>query len=171
MESKDIKKLLKEKGFDTKKISVKHRYCGYSESFDITIKDINININEIENIIKSLEYYERDERTGEILEGGNTYIFTQYDFDTIKEANEKYNQKIIDIIEKELSTRTIEEKTSWNNGDCNPVISLTDKIICYRYGSAIEIRDLETYTTFRSGLTYLAETLIKMGVLNKVLGE
>lgn len=171
MESREIKSYLKENGIDTRKVSIRHEYPGYSEIFNITIKDININANKIEELTRHFESYETDERTGEILAGGNTFIYVSYDYDVIKEANDKYNQNIIDIIEKELSTRTEEEKASWNNGDCNPVISLADKIICYRCGSAIEIRDLETYTTFRSGLTYLAETLIKMGVLNKVLGE
>lgn len=171
MESKEIKSYLKSKGIDTKKVSIKHKWCGYSESFDITIKDINININEVEKLVKQFESIDYDEVTGEILQGGNSYIFVAYDYDTIKEANQKYNPMVLDILYKELSTRTEEEQKHFYNGDINPVLTLGDKIICYRDGKSYMIRELENYATRRSYENCLAETLIQMGLLRKVIGE
>lgn len=46
----------------------------------ITIKDLAIDIKEIEQLAKGYESYERDEFTGEILSGGNTFVFVNYDY-------------------------------------------------------------------------------------------
>lgn len=171
MESKEIKNYLKEKGIDTRKVSIRHEYPGYSEAFNITIKDINVSASEVEKLAKHFEYYETDERTGEILAGGNTFIYVNYDYDIIKELNEKYNQDVVDIIKKELSKKTEEEVKSWNDGNVNPIITLADKVICYKKGYIIEIRNLETNMILRSDINYLAATLIQMELLNKVLGD
>ena len=90
--AKAIRAALKEAGFTSRQVSVRHRYVGYSSSFNITIKDGNIsssfnitikdgNISEmqVKNICKRFESYETDERTGEILEGGNDYILVERD--------------------------------------------------------------------------------------------
>lgn len=74
----EIKKyLLKELKCDRKMISIKHQYAGYSEAYWIKI-DKSLNLDKVERLIKKYEQYDRDERTGEILEGGNTYLFAQY---------------------------------------------------------------------------------------------
>lgn len=74
----EIKKyLLKELKCDRKMISIKHQYAGYSEAYWIKV-DKSLNLDEVDRLIKKYEQYDRDERTGEILEGGNTYLFAQY---------------------------------------------------------------------------------------------
>lgn len=168
MESKEIKKMLKENGIDTKYVSIKHRYCGYSESYDITIKSVDVDINEVEKLIKSFEQYERDERTGEILEGGNTYIIVQYDYNTLEEANNKYNNDIINIINSELKKYCNADIEAWNNGD--GAVRISENILIFRDGNTYNIRNTTDYKTRRSGIDYLAETLIQMGKLNEVLG-
>lgn len=77
--SKAIRAALKEAGLTSKQVSVKHRYCGYSSSYHITIKDGNISQMQIEDICKHFESVDYDERTGEILEGGNDYVFVERD--------------------------------------------------------------------------------------------
>lgn len=62
---------------DKKLISVKHQWAGYSEAYWVKI-DKSLNLAEAERLIKKYELYDRDERTGEILEGGNTYLFVNY---------------------------------------------------------------------------------------------
>lgn len=77
--AKAIRAALKEAGFTSRQVSVRHRYAGYSSSFNITIKDGNISEMQVKNICKRFESYETDERTGEILEGGNDYILVERD--------------------------------------------------------------------------------------------
>ena len=78
--AKAIRAALKEAGFTSRQVSVRHRYVGYSSSFNITIKDGNISEMQVKNICKRFESYETDERTGEILEGGNDYILVDRDY-------------------------------------------------------------------------------------------
>ena len=75
----EIKKALKQAGFDTKKISVMHKWAGYSEVYRVSVKDKTINLDEVRDVTKRFEEYEVDERTGEILAGGNTFVSVQYD--------------------------------------------------------------------------------------------
>lgn len=69
-----IRQALKEHGYNNRKVGV--RYDGYA--IWLTIKDLAIDIKEIEQLAKGYESYERDEFTGEILSGGNTFVFVNY---------------------------------------------------------------------------------------------
>ena len=69
-----IRQALKEHRYNNRKVGV--RYDGYA--IWLTIKDLAIDIKEIEQLAKGYESYERDEFTGEILSGGNTFVFVNY---------------------------------------------------------------------------------------------
>lgn len=69
-----IRQALKEHGYSNRKVGV--RYDGYA--IWLTIKDLAIDIKEIEQLAKGYKSYERDEFTGEILSGGNTFVFVNY---------------------------------------------------------------------------------------------
>ena len=69
-----IRQALKEHGYSNRKVGV--RYDGYA--IWLTIKDLAIDIKEIEQLSKEYESYDRDEFTGEILSGGNTFVFVNY---------------------------------------------------------------------------------------------
>ena len=77
--AKAIRAALKEAGITSKQVSVKHRYCGYSSSYHITIKNGNISEMQVKNICKRFRSVDYDERTGEILEGGNDYVLVNRD--------------------------------------------------------------------------------------------
>ena len=86
--TKAIRAALKEAGITSKQVSVKHRYCGYSSSYHITIKDGNVSELQIKDICKRFESVDYDERTGEILEGGNDYVFVDRDYRTPVDGSE-----------------------------------------------------------------------------------
>lgn len=86
--AKAIRAALKEAGFTSRQVSVRHRYVGYSSSYHITIKDGNVSELQIKDICKSFESVDYDERTGEILEGGNDYIFVDRDYRTPVDGSE-----------------------------------------------------------------------------------
>lgn len=167
MNSKEIKKYLKENGIDTKNINVKGSNCGYSESYNITIKDIKVDIEKVRELVKKFESYEIDERTGEILEGGNTYIFVNYDYNTLKLANEKYNNIVLDVINKELAKHCQYDIDAWNNGD--GAVRISENIIIFRDGNTYEVRENKNYKTLKTGIDYIAEKLIQLGKLNEVM--
>jgi len=164
MKSTEIKKMLKDKGIDTKNISVKCSPCGYSESIRVTLKDENINKKEVEKIVNNLESYERDEKTGEILEGGNTYVFVEYDYKIIEEVNKKYNNDLKLKIDK-LKNEYI---TDYKNG-CLLTIFRNDKtsLLIGQHEEQEELYLNGSQIIF--SYDYLAGDLLRRGILKEVL--
>ncbi len=66
-----------------KQVSVKSDYCGYSDSIKCTIKDLSVNIEKVKEIANQFKKISRD-YFGEILEGANTYIDVEWDWELIK---------------------------------------------------------------------------------------
>jgi hypothetical protein len=97
--AKDIRAALKTMGITSRQVSVKSGYCGYSDYIHVTVKTAAIDIKAVETIVKGYEYISRDERTGEILEGGNTYTRTQYSDDAFDEVIKPYMQKAENIMQ------------------------------------------------------------------------
>lgn len=75
-----IKNQLKETGYNIKDFSVSVKDCGYSTSIKVTIKSPYINRKEIETLLSKHQSIDKDIANGEILEGGNTYIFVEYQY-------------------------------------------------------------------------------------------
>lgn len=69
-----IREDLKQRGYNSRKIGVRYEFCGYSSVIHVTVKDDNIDIEEVRGWLKKYESIDRDERTGEVLQGGNTYL-------------------------------------------------------------------------------------------------
>jgi len=66
--------LKKELGLTSKDVSVKSDLYAVW----VRIKNEDIEIEDVKNIAKKYESIDRCERTGEILQGGNSYVFVQY---------------------------------------------------------------------------------------------
>ena len=73
-----IRATLKKEGYAPRDFSVRVRDCGYSTSAHVTIKNPEIRCANVENLLFKFGSIDRDERTGEILEGGNCYLFVDY---------------------------------------------------------------------------------------------
>lgn len=73
-----IRATLKAEGYAPRDFSVRVRHCGYSTSANVTIKNPEIRRESVERLLSKFESIDRDERTGEILEGGNCYLFVDY---------------------------------------------------------------------------------------------
>ncbi|WP_436890275.1 hypothetical protein [Mammaliicoccus sciuri] len=76
--SQDIAKeirteLKKELGYTNRQISVKNNWS----SIDVVIKDESVDREAVEKIAYPLEEVDRCEITGEILAGGNTFVFVK----------------------------------------------------------------------------------------------
>lgn len=74
-----IRKELKTSGYKTRDFSVRVRDSLYDTAVNIKIKNPEINRKEIEKILNKFKAIDYDERSGEILAGGNTYIFIDYE--------------------------------------------------------------------------------------------
>jgi hypothetical protein len=70
-----IRKSLKELGYNSRKVSVREDSGGLSWCIRITIKDENVDEQAVKEIAQKAKKIDRCEVTGEILGGGNTYVF------------------------------------------------------------------------------------------------
>lgn len=81
---KEVKETLKKVGIDTRYISVRHKWCGYSDMWWIEIKSEAIDKQRVQRICRQFEEIDIDERTSEVLMGGNTYVNVDYCWDIRK---------------------------------------------------------------------------------------
>ncbi len=64
---------IKSLGYNSRQVSVKND-CS---SYELTIRDASVNMAAIEAIAKNNEFVSRYEASGEILSGGNTFVFVR----------------------------------------------------------------------------------------------
>jgi hypothetical protein len=95
---------LKKLGYNSKQVSVRGGYCGYSDRAEITIKDLKADRKAIEKVCKKFQSIDYDCASGEILQGANTFINIEYDYDIMRNAIEEERKNLdsmISEIEKE----------------------------------------------------------------------
>ena len=103
-----IRRELKENGFTSKDVSVRVRSALYDTAVKVTIKNPLVRQSEVEEVAKKFSKVDYDERTMEILAGGNVYVHCQYEYGVFDDVapvfvpiaeevfnNEKYNGRKI----------------------------------------------------------------------------
>ena len=93
-----IRAELKKLGYNSKQVSVKSGNCGYSGYSHLTIKDMAVRIKEVKKAVRAFESVDYDEYSGEILQGGNTYIRVEYDYEALNSATEKKVSEIESLV-------------------------------------------------------------------------
>ena len=96
-----IRKELKAEGITSKDVSVRVRDSLYDTAVSIKIKNPKIKKSKVEEIAKKYQFVEHDERTYEILAGGNTYIFVDYEYGVVEEAS----AELLPVAEMVLTNR------------------------------------------------------------------
>lgn len=97
--TKEIRELLKKKfGLTNRDVSIR-----YSGSIDIKLKTVKAlpYMNKIKEAAEKHESYQRDQVTGAILRGGNTFAFVTLDW--------KFRDKLVKQIEAEISKKITDE--------------------------------------------------------------
>ncbi len=111
----NIAKAIKELGYNSRQVSIKSDSCSYR----ITVRDPKVNIEKVEAAVKPLESVSYDERTQEILSGGNTFIFV-YASEEVKEAwaNQYLPmlELVADKVEKDKGLRIDEDYVLFGTG-------------------------------------------------------
>lgn len=77
----EIRNQLKTLGYTSRDVSVRSDHS----SLDITIRRSGLNVKAIRDIAESFENIRRCEASGEILSGGNTYVFIRFS-DDVRDA-------------------------------------------------------------------------------------
>lgn len=152
--SQTIRNELKNSGYNSKDISIKVKACGYSTSLHIKIKNPYINRKEIESLLKHYEDFERDERTYEILEGGNTYLFVDYEYGVFELPAEEWKATAEGILK-----------------DKSEIVNIFDGLFFINDGSRSEIRQQNTneHISFKcSSLNELSVFLFKFATFGSI---
>lgn len=76
--AKEIRKALKEHGWNARKVSVRSDYFSMGSEIRVVIKDPAVDLETVEKIANEHESISRCEITGEILSGGNRYVSVRY---------------------------------------------------------------------------------------------
>lgn len=76
----EMKRILKASGIDTKLVKIGHRYCGFDESYNVRLYSRSIDLKKVEALLRPFRSVDHDPITGEILMGGNTYLWADYDW-------------------------------------------------------------------------------------------
>lgn len=166
--AKEIKRDLKEKGFNTKNIRVRVEYIGYgSESITITLKDVSLNRLEIENAVsRSFGNIRYDEHVqGEILEGCNTYVTCKYDYDTLQLAIDEKMEQAQEIYSKLEELNTYSGQDFFENDDIRAIAFFKDKSI------ALMNKDKENTTRYQSHVLYSPHDLANALVFLENIGH
>jgi len=76
--AKKIRESLKAAGYGPKRVAVRNHSYSMGSSVNVTVKDATANLKEIEAIAHENENVRRCEYSGEILSGGNTFVFVAW---------------------------------------------------------------------------------------------
>lgn len=102
--AKEIRKSLKAQGITAQMVSVTTRDAGYEERIDVKIKCADVDIRKVEEIAHQYQEIDRDERTGEILAGGNTFVFVRYTDDAFDSVTEQFTERAQKLIDEAKNT-------------------------------------------------------------------
>lgn len=116
--TKEIRAALKTKlGYNSRQVSVKERQGGLSWSFTLTVRDASVNLKKVEEFAKGNEDIDRCQASGEILSGGNTFMFVR----VTEEVEAAWAEKYINEVESGLASL---EASKFNSARINDRVSI-----------------------------------------------
>lgn len=77
-----IRAALKQRGISSRDVSIRSDYYAGGSSIRIKVKNPNVSTKLVEEIANAHESIRRCEMTGEILSGGNRFVFVEYAHET-----------------------------------------------------------------------------------------
>lgn len=157
--TKEIRDVLKkELGLTNRDVSVK-----YSGSINVklkTVKSLPFK-NKIKKVAEKHESYQRDERTGDILRGGNTFVFVELDW--------KFRDQLVKKIEAEISKKITDEFMNGTGGGNTITVYGNYNISKNRQSKRDEFHVFNKKSTGSAGPTYFSIIEAAGGVLSLML--
>jgi hypothetical protein len=163
-ECQEIRNKLKEIGITSRQVSVKGSYALYDSVIRAEIKDLSVNVNLVKEITENYRSVDYCIASGEVLEGGNTYVRVNYNWESIRDARllkEEEAKKIFDDVQgKEsytIADRGKEVIQYYNDGSL-PVIQVLERpegyenMSCYCYDTK--------YRYVAHNVPHIAEALV-----------
>jgi hypothetical protein len=95
---KEVRNAIKKLGYNSRQISVRDGGGCYETCIKVTIKNLDIDIDEIKKVCNTFVSVSYDERSYEILAGGNTFVNVSYDWEVVRDEEKKYIPEAKNII-------------------------------------------------------------------------
>ncbi len=123
--AKGIRKKLKEKGITSRQVSVRTDHG----SINCHIKDLTIPKELVEKIAQPYEHVRRCEYSGDILSGGNTFVFVSFDWQALDNAAKAFMARAETISQLPATTNLLDTNDYWIVYTPNPnaLIMVQDK--------------------------------------------
>jgi len=119
----------KELGFNSREVKVRKDGCAINVKLD-SIEAVK-KINEIEKVANKFENVRYDERTGEILGGGNTFVFV--------EVSDKIREEIRERMAEKIPYKSVKEfEGRWE--ECGIFLEKVDNFIYGKFEDDIHFR-------------------------------
>ena len=102
-----LRAAFKAAGFNARQVSVRHHHYSMGSTIHVTVRHAAVPFALAERIARGVERVDRDEATGEILNGGNTYVDVSHDGATLKVLARRHHdalQAAIDKLEPDSNT-------------------------------------------------------------------
>ena len=104
----ELRKLLKERGWNSRKVGVRSGRCTYSGEINVTIKDPAVPYHEVKKLASGFESISRCHVSGEILSGGNTYVDVNLAENVVKVLEARYLEAVKAAVAKIEGNRIID---------------------------------------------------------------
>lgn len=100
MNAREVKSLLKENGIETSNVRVSVG-GNLSTSIDVKLLDPKLDSDKIKSIIsEKYESIDTDQASGEILSGGNTFIFVEYEYELFSQVAEELRSTVEPFLDR-----------------------------------------------------------------------
>lgn len=100
LNARKVKAFLKESGFETKRIRVRVKHMGYSDTYiKVKLFDLNLPLRKIQEILKDQYEDIRRYHDGEILQGCNSFVIVTYDWEVQHEAIEAKMEEAQELLD------------------------------------------------------------------------
>jgi hypothetical protein len=153
---------LKRAGIPHKSVSVRMPHWG---SVHVTIRDASISISTIKTIANAYECIRRDDASGEILSGGNTFVDVDYDGEVLKALVMAIGWRLANAKEGEIVTAG-DRRVVWRfDGACGGFVSeIGDRYPGMHAHANVSRSRVLMWEDFRFPASQLAEDLLDRGI-------
>lgn len=88
--AKEIRESLKAAGIKRSQVSVRSHLYSLGSTIRVKVKDPNLDLLVVQKVAAGYRRVHRDERTGDILSGGNRFVDVVYDRDALVERSKRF---------------------------------------------------------------------------------
>lgn len=130
---------LKAAGISRSAYSISVKWAGYETSVRVRVRDLSVSLSRVMTVLNRYHHVDWDERCMEILAGGNTFVWVEYDRDALDAAAASWRDRAAEILaaDRALYVGDVIANYSRNGHSFELVYFKGDNVVCaHKKGSA-----------------------------------